>query len=335
MVFHTAKMTGRRLAVALTTLAAMGLTVAVAQGETLRFGHNQQTNHVYHAVADHFAQEADKRLEGLDIKIFPAAQLGEEVPMLESVMAGVQDMAIAASAWTSTFVPSMGFFSVSYIFPTQEDFRKALNDEALNALIDEKIAESDVAMKRVATITAGVRNLYNAVGAVEMVDDVDGLRLRVMGSPIESQVWGAIGASPFSIPFSDVYTALQTGLAKGAENAAAVYAANKHYEVAPYYSLTGHQWLVGFVFISQSRWDSLTADQQDTLLEIGKEATDLSIDYAAKTDADMLEELVANSGVQVNEVDTDGFVEKVAPIQDSAAEELGMQDVLTRIRELR
>ena len=335
MNIHKLRATGRKAAIALSAFAAMGLAATTGSAETLRFGHNQQTDHVYHAVADYFAQESEKRLEGVEIKIFPAAQLGEEVPMLESVMAGVQDMAIAASAWTSTFVPSMGFFSVSYIFPTQEDFREALNDETLNALIDEKIADSGVAMKRVATITAGVRNLYNAVGPVETVDDVDGLRLRVMGSPIESQVWSAIGASPFSIPFSDVYTALQTGLAKGAENAAAVYAANKHYEVAPYYSLTGHQWLVGFVFISQSRWDSLTAEQQDTLLEIGKEATDLSIDYAAKTDADMLAELVANSGVQVNEVDTEGFVEKVAPIQDSAAEELGMQDVLARIRELR
>jgi len=324
----------RALLAPLTGIILAGFAT-VAQAEQLRFGHNQQTDHVYNVVAEYFADQMQDRVGDVEIKIFPAAQLGEEVPMLESVQAGVQDMSIAASAWTSTFVEPMGFFSVSYIFPTQDDFRRALNDEIVNKLIDEKIEKSSVKMKRVATITAGVRNLYNNKAAVEAVEDAAGLRLRVMGSPIESEVWGAIGAAPFSIPFSDVYTALQTGLANGAENAAAVYASNKHYEVAPYYSLTGHQWLVGFVFMSEDRWNSFTAEQQDTILEIGREVTDISIDYAQASDAEMLADLVANAGVKVNEVDTSGFVERVAPIQDSAAARLGMENVLARIRQLR
>lgn len=319
--------------------ALAGATLAFAtatSAETLRLGHDQPEAHGYQEVGVYL----DKRLKeelGDDwaVTIFPGAQLGNEMAMLDSVIAGNLDMSIAASANASTFIPELGLFSVSYVFDDVDHFRRVLNDAEFNAMIDEIIASKELGIKRLATFTAGVRNVYNREKPISSLDDLDSMKMRVMASPVESKVWGELGTLPVAIPFGDVYTGMQTGLVQAAENAAAVYASNKHYEVAPYYSLTGHQWLMANLYISQEIFDGLTPEAQAALVEVGAELTDHIIDYVVASDAEFVEKMQAEYGVQVNEVDTGPFVERLSATQDEVAAELGVENVLARIRELK
>ena len=138
-----------------------------------------------------------------------------------------------------------------------------------------------------------------------------------------------------SIPFGDVYTGMQTGLVDAAENAAAVYGANKHYEVAPYLSMTAHQWLIAFMFVSDKTWAKLPADVQGKVLKIGKGMTNSVVDHAVKTDAEFVETMKAKYGVKVNEVEKGPFIKALAPLQDEVAKDLKMEAALARIRELK
>ncbi len=138
-----------------------------------------------------------------------------------------------------------------------------------------------------------------------------------------------------AIPFGDVYTGMQTGLVEAAENAAAVYGANKHNEVAPYYSMTAHQWLIAFLFVSNKTWEKFPADVQKKILEIGNKVADPVVDYAVKTDAEFVKSLQDKYGVKVNQVDKGPFIKTLSPLQDQVAKELNMEDALARIRELR
>lgn len=314
---------------------AGALLVSTASAEMLRMGHDQPEAHGYQEVGVYL----DKRLKeelGNDwaVTIFPGAQLGNEMAMLDSVIAGNLDMSIAATANASTFIPELGMFSVSYVFQDVEHFRRVLNDEAFNALLDEVIDSKELGIRRVASFTAGVRNVYNAEKPVATLDDLQAMKMRVMASPVESKVWGELGTLPVAIPFGDVYTGMQTGLVQAAENAAAVYASNKHYEVAPYYSLTGHQWLIANLYISDQIYEGLSDEAKQALATIGQELTDHIIDYVVASDAAFVEKMVAEFGVQVNEVDTAAFVERLAATQDEVAAQLGAEQMLARVREL-
>jgi TRAP-type transport system periplasmic protein len=308
---------------------------AIAQ-ETLRLGHDQPTAHGYQEAGVVLDQRLQEATDGAyQVRIFPGAQLGNEMAMLDAVMAGNLDMSIAAAANAATFVPELGLFSVSYLFEDLDHFKRVLNDEAFNEMIDGLIEEKGLGLRRIATFTAGVRNVYNNRRPVESVEDLGNMKMRVMASPIESQVWTELGTLPVSIPFGDVYTGMQTGLVEGAENAAAVYGANKHYEVAPYYSLTGHQWLIAFMFMNEDVYQSLPEDAQAAIDEIGRDMTDHVVDFVVASDADFVNELQEQYGVQVNEVDTAAFVDRLSPLQDKVAADLGVEAVLDRIRELR
>lgn len=302
---------------------------------TLRLGHDQPITSTYHGTVLHFAEQLAEETDGkVELKIFPGGQLGSETAMLEGLEAGNVEIAISAAANASTYVEALGMFSVGYLFANKDHFVRTLQDPEFEKLIDAKIDAADTGFRRIATITAGLRNVYSSKGPVRTIADLEGQKMRVMASPIESQVWGNLGALPLAMPMGDVYTGMQTGLLSAAENAAGNYAGTKHFEVAPYYSMTGHQWLICFIFVSDRTWDKLPADVQAAILKVGSELPAHAVDFAVENDAKELQKIVDAHGVKVNDVDPAPFMKHLAPLQDSVAEELEMTAVLARIRAL-
>jgi len=302
---------------------------------TVRLGHDQPITSTYHGTVLHFAERLAEETDGkVDLKIFPGGQLGGETAMLEGLEAGNVEVSISAAANASTYVPSLGIFSVGYLFADKDHFIRTLEDPEFEKLIDAKIEAADTGFRRIATITAGLRNVYSNKGPVTTIADLKGQKMRVMASPIESQVWGDLGALPLAMPMGDVYTGMQTGLLSAAENAAGNYAGTKHFEVAPYYSMTGHQWLICFIFVSDRTWNKLPADVQEAMLKAGAELPAYSVNFAVENDAKELQKIVKAHDVKVNEVDAAPFMKHLAPLQDSVAEDLGMTPVLKRIRAL-
>lgn len=319
-----------------TTLAAgMLLSAGIAHAETLRLGHDQVKQHTYNATTEFFAKRAGELSDGeLDIRIFPSGTLGTETSMLQEVVDGNLDMSVSTTANASSFAPQFGILSVSYLFEDADHFRRAVADEKFNALIDAMIEEAGPGFVRVATITPGARSMYNAEGPINGLDDMEGLKMRVMASPVESQVWGALGTLPVAIPFGDVYTGMQTGLVQAAENSPGSYILNKHNEVAPYFSLTNHQWPISLIMMNKERFEGLPQEQQDAIMKAGQEASVFGVENAIEGDNALVEQM-AEYGVEVNEVDTAPLVEAVSALQDETAASLGTEEILARIRELK
>lgn len=317
-------------------LGAQSLIAPAAAAEIeIKLGHDQPITSTYHGVVLHFAERLAEETDGrVELKIFPGGQLGSETAMLEGLEAGNVEIAISAAANASTYVPSFGIFSVGYLFADKDHFVRTLQDEEFNRLVDAQIEEADTGFRRIATITAGLRNVYSNQGPVLSIADIKGQKMRVMASPIESEVWSALGALPLAMPMGEVYTGMQTGLLQAAENAAGNYAGTKHYEVAPYYSLTGHQWLICFIFASDRTWNKLPADVQDAILKVGKELPAFGVDFAVQNDAKELQAIVAAHDVKVNEVDAAPFMTHLAPLQNDVAGRMGVMPILERIRAL-
>ena len=331
-----------RMGVALAVLhsAALGLSVFAVQNASaaefeLRLGHDQPVSSNYQGALEAFAKDvAEKTDNKVEIKLFPGAQLGSETAMLEGLEVGNIDMSVSAAANASTYVPALNMFSAGYLFNDAAHFKKVLLDPEFEAALDKKLEAAAPGFRRVATITAGLRNVYNNKGPVKTLADVEGLKMRVMASPIESQVWGGLGALPLAMPMGDVYTGMQTGLLQAGENAASNYVGLKHYEVAPYYSMTGHEWLICFVLVSDATWNKLPEDIQKAVLDAGNGLSGFSVDFTVENDAKALKSVSDGGTVKVNEVDTAPFKAKLQSLQDEVAEKFDAGEILKRIRDL-
>jgi TRAP-type C4-dicarboxylate transport system substrate-binding protein len=167
-----------------------------------------------------------------------------------------------------------------------------------------------------------MRDLYGKK-EIHSIADVKGLKIRVQATPTEDAMFPAYGAQTVHMPFGSVYTSLQTGVVDMAENGVNVYDSNKHYEVAPVMSMTGHEANANLLFVSEKLWDSLTAEQKGWVdaaaNEVATKEPALAVALEHKSQA-KLEKL----GVKfVTDVDKSGFIKAATPLQDKIASDLG------------
>jgi TRAP-type C4-dicarboxylate transport system substrate-binding protein len=171
-------------------------------------------------------------------------------------------------------------------------------------------------------LTLGLRHLYGK-REIHRVEDVRILKIRVQATPTEDAMFPAYGAQTVHMPFGSVYTSLQTGVVDMAENGINVYDTNKHYEVAPIMSLTGHEANANLLWVSGKLWESLTAEQRGWVEaaanEVATKEPALAVALEAKSRARL-----AKLGVKfVADVDKSGFIKVAEPLQDKIAADLG------------
>ena len=329
----------RRSLLAATALGLVFGAADTAQAQqkiTMRLGHDQVTAHTYQRTTQQFAKRiAEETNNEIEIRIMPGAQLGTETGMLDGLKSGNINLSVSTTANASSFIKKYGILSVSYLFTDEKHFERVLNDAEFLKMFDAITAEAKPGFRRAGLITPGARHYYSNKGPVASLDDLKQIKMRVMASPVESKVWSTLGTSPLAIPFGELYTGMQTGLVQSAENSPGSYGLNKHYEVANYFSLTGHQWPISGLFISDITWNKLSDKHKAAFEKVGKEISSFSIKDAVTSDAQVLADMQTKNGVKVNKVDTAPFVAKLASLQDEVAKELGTTDILARIRALK
>ena len=317
-----------------TSLLCAPLFAVAADEFQLKFGHDQAPEHAYNLAATYFADKVKEKTNGkVTIKVFPNATLGAEGNMLDSLAMGTLDFSISSTSNASSHVPQFGMLSVSYLFDNKDQLAKVAVDPAIVKRYQDLVVDKKLGFQILTFMPNGLRNLYTTK-PVKNVQDIQGMKVRVMPSPIESRVWSALGAKPTSVPFSDVYTALQTDLVAGAENTVSSYGQAKHNEVAKYYTLTGHQWLMTIIWASNKTMDKLPEEYRKAVRESSVEAAIYGFKKQLENDEKYTKELQAK-GVIVGEVDRKPFAERIAALQDQIAKEIKTEEVLSRVRALK
>ncbi len=315
---------------AVLTSAATGLVAA--QEVTLRFGHDQPPDSMYdagHQALKRLVEDASEAR--IDLQVFPAAQLGSEVAMIEGMRIGSVDGAVSHVANAATVVPELALFSVSYLFEDRDHFESVIADPAFRARIEEIIASKDIGLKLLGFYSAGVRNIYTRLGPANTPEDLEGTKLRVMNNPVEALIWETIGVIPTPMNFGEVYQALQSGVLDAAENAPSVIESNRHYEAADTIIMTEHQRSLALLLMSEATLNALPADIQEVVMTAATEAAAIERDRDAQLNAEAIERMEAR-GVEIVVPDRALFAAKVASIQDDVAADLGMTDILELIR---
>ena len=314
-------------------LVAAAFSAAVnAQQITLRMGHDQPVGSMYDEGHKMFKKLLEERSKGrIKADIFPAAQLGSEVAMVEGLRLGSIDVICANAPNAAAFIPELGLFSVAYLFKDLAHFERVVNDPAFAKRIDEIIASKNIGIKRIGFYAAGVRNIYSRKGSVAGPDDLKGVKIRVQNNPIEVKVWRAFGAIPTPMNFGEVYQALQSGVLDAAENGLAVIESNKHYEAAKFITQSEHQRNLSALYINEKKLAAMPAELQKIVLEAAAEAAV----HERKRDAELVAAAangLKSKGAVLTSPDKAKFIALIAPIQDEVAKDLKATDLLQIVR---
>ena len=137
---------------------------------------------------------------------------------------------------------------------------------------------------------------------------------------------------PSSLPWTELYTAVQTGVVNGFESTISGYRGSRLYEVGPYHAKTQHQVMTTHISMSTATYNRLPENLRKVIEEVAVEAAELCTDKGEEFDAKFLDDLASKRGVKVNEVDKAAFIARVLPLQDEFADENKMKDLLGMIR---
>ena len=318
---------------AIAAIASIPATVW-AQQVRLRIGHDQPAGTMYDEGHTMFRKLVEERSGGrIKVDIFPAAQLGSEVAMIEGVRMGSLDASVSHVANASTVVPELALFSVPYLFKDRDHYERVLGDPRFHDRIDALVAGKNLGLQVIGYYSAGVRTLYTRRGPATTPEALKGTKIRVMNNPVEAKVWNTIGTIPTPMNFGEVYQALQTGVLDAAENAPSVIETNRHYEAAKTIILTEHQRSICLLFMNEKKLTSLPADLRKLVLEAARDASAHERRRDVELNAQAIERMKAK-GAQIVIPERARFEARIAPIQDEVAQNLKMTDVLELIRSL-
>jgi len=245
----------------------------------------------------------------VNIKLFPANQLGSDTDLLAQVRNGSVEFFNLSSLILATFVPVSGITSVGFAFKSYDDVWKAMDGELGNYI------RAEIAKTPIFTVSKiwdnGFRHVTSSGREIRSAADLKGFKVRVPPAPPLTSLFKALDAAPSPINFNEVYTALQTKVVEGQENPLAIIATARLYEVQKSCSLTGHVWDGYWVLGNKRAFDKLPADVQQVIKrELDKSATDQRADVA-KLSGSLQADLKAK-GINFVNVQQEDFRKKLA-----------------------
>lgn len=317
-----------------TTLALAAPFVARAQTKrTLRLAHHITVQSEQHAAAEDFAKKAAEYSNGaLELQVLPAAQMGGQREIIESVQIGTLDMGYGESGLYANYVPQFSVIALPYLYRDFDHWTKVVNGE-VGAKLAEML-EQQAGMKMLNWMPGGYRNTYLRTKPIEKPEDFKGLKIRLPEAPVFVQTFSALGAIPTPIPAPEAYTALQTGVVDAMEGTPEVAYTFKIYEVTKYLSRTRHILLDGSFVINADLFGSLPQDQQAALTKAAQEAAATQLSNHLARERQWLERLAGEGKMTVNEPDLAAFTTALRPLQDKFAQTAGATDLLEQIRSL-
>lgn len=300
----------------------------------LNFTNVQPANHPTNIAAEWLAEELEKRTDGqVSLTVYPNSELGGPDQIIAGMQVGDVDLAWISSGNLARHIPEFNLFGVSYLIKDNDHYSQVatMGSDMMNEL-EEIVKNADLGSQLVGMMGGSPRRLFNSERPVHAPEDLKGLSIRIQDSPVEAKVWSALGAQPSPLAWDELYTGLQSGVIDGAEASTSAYETNKFYEVAPYHSLTEHQYMFLPVLMSDKTYEELPGDLRNIVLEAVEEASYKSWEIYWEEEERLVKDL-EEQGVEVNEVNTEPFIEIVAPIADDVAKENNALQILEYIRQ--
>ncbi|HEU4373587.1 MAG TPA: TRAP transporter substrate-binding protein [Telluria sp.] len=269
------------------------------QPRIIRFGYGLADDSNQGRAAKFFADDLAKRTGGkFKMKGFANASLGSDPQMQNALIGGAQEMMVGSTATLVGIVSDFGVYDLPFVFGNERE-ADAILDGSFGKSLSAKL--QDKGLVGLAYWENGFRNLTNSKHPITKVEDMHGIKLRVMQNPMYIDMFKDFGANAVPLPFSELFTALETGTVDGQENPVNTIQSSKFYEVQKFLSLTKHVYSPWIVLASKKWWDKLSADEKKAVQESAEAARDFERKDSRAASEKALE-FVKSKGMQVTVV---------------------------------
>ncbi|WP_026187239.1 TRAP transporter substrate-binding protein [Ensifer sp. BR816] len=266
-----------------------------------------------------FAEIVKEKSGGkIDVKVFPAGMLGGDLQSVTALQGGLLQMSVMNAGLMASLAPDFAVLDLPFLFESTKEADAVMDGEVGKTFAKELDDKNLVVL---AYWELGFRNLTNSRRPVEKVDDIEGLKIRVVQSPIYLEMFQALGANAVPMPFPEVYTALETGTVDGQENPAPSILTAKLNEVQKYITLTRHTYNPMVLLFSKPLWEKLDQEEKDLLQAAATEAAAFQRQLSRDADQKAVDALAA-SGMTVTKLPPEEiarFREKTKPVAEKFA----------------
>lgn len=313
-------------------VTAFGL--AQAQTRTLKFVNQNAKGHPIVLGMERFAELVDAKSGGkLKVQVFPGGALGSDQANVSALQGGTLEMASMNSGIFASLVKDFAIYDFPFLFasPAEAD---AVVDGAFGKALHAKLEEKGLV--GLGYYELGFRHISNSKRPINKVEDIAGLKLRVIPNPINVDWVSALGANPTPLPFPELYAALEQKAVDGQENPVATINGAKFYEVQKHLVLSNHQYNPQSIVISKKAWDSLSANEK----KVVQDAVAESIKYQREQSRALAGSLLATlkqNGMQVTELpaaEVAKLREKMKPVIAKHSASVGEATVSAMMAEL-
>lgn len=260
-----------RTALALSIAAALAAPALAAdiQERTIKFPSASNKGHPQVMGVEKFADLVKQKSGGkITVKNFPGGSLGPDLQVVSAMQGGSVEMNVMNASLLAGNVKEMALFDLPYLFTTAKE-ADAVADGPVGRKLLDKLQERGLV--GLAYWDLGFRQMHTAKKAITKADDLKGMKMRVIPTPIYVEFMNATGANAVPMPFTETYGALEQGALDGMTNPLLNITDGKYNEVSKHLTLTNHMYTPQAVIVSKKFWDKLSADEKKILQDAASE----------------------------------------------------------------
>jgi tripartite ATP-independent transporter DctP family solute receptor len=295
-------------------VALPGAAGAEIKDRTLRFAFQNAAEHPQGQGAKKFADLVEQKSGGkIKVRLFPSGQLGGDLQTVSALQGGTMDFTVLNAGLLVGQVKEFGLFDLPFLFESGKEA-----DAVVDGPFGTKLAEALPAKNLVSLgyWELGFRNVTNSRRPVTKLEDIQGLKIRVVQSPIYIDLFNTLGANAVPLPFPELYTALEQKTVDGQENPATLIQTSKFFEVQKHLTMTRHTYNPQIVIASKRVWDRLDADEKKLIEDAAQEAKVFQRQLSRDSESKAIDALKA-AGMQIVELPAAELTrirEKVQPV---------------------
>lgn len=287
---------------------------------TMMVGHAQPEGNPRYVSMEKFAADVAEKTNGhVTVEVFGNGQLGTEKEMLEQVVAGtVQGM----RGGQFDFSPRLLMFTLPFLAQNRAQVTALLQSDLAKKVCAEAEAETGTVIINLCD-AGGWRQFSNSKHAITKPEDLQGLKMRTNGMNTIDKTFVALGATTTTIPYSDLYMGLKTGVADGQENPWVNVEGMKFYEVQQYFTEVNYQFHPDPFYVNAAWWNGLPQEYQDIISECATEMGTYN-DQLIDENQEKAKQVVIDAGCEVyepSEEELKAFQDAVQVVYDQCVEE--------------
>ncbi|MDE3080248.1 MAG: TRAP transporter substrate-binding protein [Paracoccaceae bacterium] len=302
----------------LAVLAATTLAAGTAQADKIIFAHGANPGNPRYVAANDWADLYAKCTGGkTTVQVAPSATMGDDVEMLTSTIGGVINVTANSQGPVAQIVPEVGLLGLPFLFKDLPTAWK-VEDGPVGKMLDERAQKHG--LKILGFWDNGLRNISTLKKLVPEPTDLNGMKIRTPPDQMTIDIFKALGAAPAPLAFSELPTALQSGVFDGQENPLINIYTSKIYEITKFITMTGHKYESTPVVAGLAWWQGLDQKSKDCALSATAEAGKIQREMSLKADAEVRPKMEA-AGVKFVDADHAAYVKATAPVYEKYAKQ--------------